>query len=138
MGSLQTYELLLPQPKKNKSIVLKTVREEADDSFDEESLIYEDLALFAKRFSKLFRPRRGYSKNKFSKAAEKSKGDSNGASQGKRDKDKKDKNSQGIKCHECSGESSLGDSNDEDDLQVAYNKLFEECIKLKKNEQKYF
>jgi len=122
VGSLQTYELLLPQPKKNKSIVLKTVWEEADDSIDEESLIYEDLALFAKRFSKLFRPRRGNSKNKFSK------GDSNGASQGKRDNDKKDKNPQGIKCHECSGESSLGDSNDEDDLQVAYNSFWKNAL----------
>jgi len=101
----------LPQPKKNKSIVLKTVWEEADDSIDEESLIYEDLAL-----------------NKFSNAAEKSKGDSNGASQGKRDNDKKDKNPQGIKCHECSGESSLGDSNDEDDLQVAYNSFWKNAL----------
>lgn len=93
--SLQTYELSLPQPKKNKSIALKTMPKKADDSSVDGSLNDEDLALFPKRFKKLFRPRKG-------KSAEKSKGDSYGTSQGKKDKGKKDKTSQGIKWHECS------------------------------------
>ena len=85
--SLQTYEFSLPQPKKNKSIALKTMSEKADDSSDDGSLNDEDLTLCPKRFKKLFRPRKGNTKSKSSKSAEKSKGDSYGTSQGKKDKD---------------------------------------------------
>jgi hypothetical protein len=79
----------LPQPKKNKSIALKTMSEKADDSSDDGLLNDEDLTLCPK-------PRKGNTKNKSSKSAEKSKGDSYGTSQGKKDKDKKDKNFQGT------------------------------------------
>jgi hypothetical protein len=85
-GSLQTNELSLPQPKKAKSIVLKPIQEEANDSSWWEIIEWK-----------------GNPWNKPSKGTEKSKGDSHGVSLGKRDKGKKDKNTQGIKCHECSG-----------------------------------
>jgi len=38
VGSLHTNEFYLPQPKKNKSIALNTVRKETIDSFDDKSM----------------------------------------------------------------------------------------------------
>lgn len=99
VDSLQTYELLLPHPKKGKSIALKTVKEEAEDSDDEKSLNDEDLALLVKRFRKFLKPRKGNSRYKPSRFAKKSKGESFATTQGKKGKVKKDKNSQDIKCH---------------------------------------
>lgn len=75
--------------------------EEASDSSNEESMNDEDLALIAKQFRKFFRPRKCEFRRPF-KVAEKSKDDSSGASPKQRNKDNKDKNSQGIQCHECS------------------------------------
>jgi hypothetical protein len=54
IGSLQTYELSLPQSKKGKSIVFKTIKVEANGSSEEDSLNDEDLALFLKRFKNFF------------------------------------------------------------------------------------
>jgi hypothetical protein len=59
------------------------------------------LALLAKEFRKFHKTRKGNSRNKSSKFTDKSKGDSSGVSKGKKNKNK-DKNSQGIQCHECS------------------------------------
>jgi hypothetical protein len=96
VGSLQTNELSLPQSKR-KNMALKTVREEASDASDEDSSQDEELALFAKEFRKFLNIRKGNSRNKSSKFTDKSKSNSSGASQGK-----KEKNFQGIQCHECS------------------------------------
>jgi hypothetical protein len=74
---------------KRKTLTLKIVREEASDSSDEGSSENEELALFAKKFSKFLRTKKGNSRSKPSKFFEKSKGNSNGASQEKRDKTKK-------------------------------------------------
>ena len=53
-----------PQPKKNKSITLKTVMEEENDTSDEQWLNDEDLDLFAKKFRKFFKPRKKTKKSK--------------------------------------------------------------------------
>lgn len=58
VGSLQTYENTLPQPKKSKSIASKTVKKEANDSSDEKALNEEDLAMFVRRFIKISNLRR--------------------------------------------------------------------------------
>jgi hypothetical protein len=54
---------------------LKTIREKANDSFDEEFMDAEDFALIAKKFRKCFRPRKDEYRKPF-KSVEKSKGDS--------------------------------------------------------------
>jgi uncharacterized FlaG/YvyC family protein len=54
IGSLQTYELFLPQPKKNKSIALKIVRKETNESSDDESMD-EDLPLIVRKLNRLFK-----------------------------------------------------------------------------------
>lgn len=48
--SLQIYESPLPQTKKQKLIALKTVKQDQDDSLDEENLNDEDLPLIARKF----------------------------------------------------------------------------------------
>jgi hypothetical protein len=58
VGSLQTHELTLPQPKR-KTIALKIVREEASDYDDEEFIDKEDLDLLAKKFKKFLKLRKG-------------------------------------------------------------------------------
>jgi hypothetical protein len=46
------------------------MRQETGDSSNEDSLNDPDLALIAKRFRNLFRPRKGNNRNKSSKVAE--------------------------------------------------------------------
>lgn len=92
----QTYELSLPQLKKVKSIALKTVKEETDDSFDEESLNDEDLTLLVRRFIKFLKPRKWYSKNRPSRFIKKSKDEFIRATQQKKEQAKKAKNFQSI------------------------------------------
>lgn len=52
VGPLQTYEVSLPQMKKEKFTVLKTMRENKHYSFDEKYLNDEDLALIARTLKK--------------------------------------------------------------------------------------
>lgn len=49
-GFLQTYELTLSQPKKSKSIALKSIKEGESKSNDSESLRDEKIAYFVKKF----------------------------------------------------------------------------------------
>ena len=53
IGSLQTYELLLPNQRKSKSIALKTINEmvEGHGSSDEDA-VEKDIAYLAKNFRK--------------------------------------------------------------------------------------
>lgn len=55
VGSLQTYELTLAQPKKQKSIALNTCTKEGSDSSDGEPLKGEEVAYFVKKFNQAFR-----------------------------------------------------------------------------------
>ena len=55
IGSLQTYELSLPNQRKSKSLALKTVNERVDvhDSLDDDT-VEKDVAYLAKNFRKFF------------------------------------------------------------------------------------
>ena len=56
IGSLQTYELSLPNQRKSKSLALKTINErvEAHDSSDED-VVEKDVAYLAKNFHKFMK-----------------------------------------------------------------------------------
>jgi hypothetical protein len=88
----------LPQPKKNKSIALKTIRKVTNDSSNGETMDEEDLALIVRKFNRLFKTKKGNFKNTYSKFSEKPKEDSNATTIGGREREK---NPHGIQCHEC-------------------------------------
>lgn len=67
IGSLQTYELTLLQPKKNKSIAFKSSKEEVVSKQDD-----EQFDLIVKHFIKLFKSRGG--QRKFNQGTEKTRG----------------------------------------------------------------
>ena len=56
IGSLQTYELLLPIYKKSKSLALKTINErvETHDSLDKD-VVEKDVAYLVKKFRKFLK-----------------------------------------------------------------------------------
>lgn len=58
VGSPQTYEYTFPQPNKNKSIALKTFREEYDKSSDEYTMRDKEIAFCARKFRKLLASRK--------------------------------------------------------------------------------
>ncbi|GMH31502.1 hypothetical protein Nepgr_033345 [Nepenthes gracilis] len=100
VGSLQTYEHTLPQSKKNKSLALKSSREERNRDSDEESCSDDDFALFVKKFKKFLKKNNSSSEkmdvdlkrsHKFEKKDRREL------------KDHKSKNTQGVQCHECKG-----------------------------------
>jgi hypothetical protein len=102
VGSLQTHEVNHFQPKKNKGLALK-IAKNTDDSSDEESMDDEELAMLARKMRKFFKPKNGSFRNQNNKTGEKFKYDSKGVNQGRADLGKKDKTTNGVKCHECGG-----------------------------------
>jgi hypothetical protein len=102
VGSLQTHELTHFQPKKTKGIALKTVKN-VDDSSDKESMDDEELVMFARKIRKYFRPKNGNFRNQNNKLPERFKNDSKEVNQGRFEPGKKDKVTNGVKCHECGG-----------------------------------
>jgi hypothetical protein len=100
VGSLQTYEHTLPLPKNIKSIALKNVRKEANNSSHEESMDEEDMAMFVRKFKSFLKHKKGNFSSTSYKSIEKPKGDSSGATVGIRIREK---NPHGIQCHECGG-----------------------------------
>lgn len=184
VGSLQTFELILPKHKNTKNIALKAKNVKVDScgSSDEDSGNEEEIAMFAKKFRKFFRAKKGNFRNSNSQFSEKSRNENV----------EKGKSPKGIKCHECGGHGHIrvdcanlrksngkafnvtqsdesdkddaeqgvnylafgvsyesehensecnsqdkqgvsdNDSEEEDDLQNAYNNLFVEYTKLKK------
>lgn len=126
VGFLQNYELTLPRPKKN-NLASKIVREEANNSADD-----EDLTLLAMRFKKFLKLRKGdfsrspksgetfkneaegssHDEKKFKgkkeentqpTSGEKLKNDIESSHEKKKFKGKKEKNTPGIKCQGCLG-----------------------------------
>ena len=100
IGSLQTYELSLPNQRKSKSLALKTINErvEAHGSSDED-VVEKDVAYLAKNFRKFLK----FTNNgKFSDKG-------NFMSSGKENKDfkrregKESQSTQGVTCFECNG-----------------------------------
>lgn len=62
VGSLQTYEYILAQSKRNKFLSLKTIRDTNCNTIDNEKLKDEELACFARKFKKSLRIVRPYEK----------------------------------------------------------------------------
>jgi hypothetical protein len=62
IGSLQNYELSLPQPK-NKHLDLKTSKKKVVDFSDEDSTNSKEMASLAKKFRKFLIFRKGTNKN---------------------------------------------------------------------------
>lgn len=97
VDSLQTYESSFPLTKKGKSIVLKTLKEDQDDSFDEENLNYEDLDFIVRKFRKFLFPKKSNGKQKQVKEFSTNKGEAK-----KKNKEKSYKRDK-VKYHECFG-----------------------------------
>ena len=98
IGSLQTYELSLPNQRKSKSLALKTVNERVDvhDSLDDD-VVEKDVAYLAKNFQKILKFKNS------GKFGDKGKFQSSGRE--KREFKKKDgkesQSTQGVTCFEC-------------------------------------
>ena len=95
IGSLQTYELLLPNQRKRKSLALKTINErvEAHGSSDED-VVEKDVVYLAKNFSKFLKfknSKKFGDKGKFM-SSEKEKKDF------KRREGKESQSTQGVTC----------------------------------------
>ena len=51
IGSLQTYKLSLPNPRKSKSLALKTINERVDvHDFSDDDAVKKDVSYLAKNF----------------------------------------------------------------------------------------
>ena len=100
IGSLQTYELSLPNQRKSKSLTLKTVNERVDvhDSSDDDA-VEKDVAYLEKNFRKFLKFKNS------GKFGDKGKFQSSGRE--KREFKKKDgkesQSTQGVTCFECNG-----------------------------------
>ena len=100
IGSLQTYELSLPNQRKSISLTLKTINErvEAHDS-SKEDVVKKDVAYLAKNFRKFlkFKNNRKFGdKGKFTSSGKEKKGFK------KRDR-KVSQSTRGVTCFECNG-----------------------------------
>ncbi|XP_022876710.1 uncharacterized protein LOC111394893 [Olea europaea var. sylvestris] len=98
VGSLQTYELTISQPRKNKSITLNTIREEESESSVVETLRDEEIVYFVKKFQKVLKGKKW--------PQEKMRGVPSKLQREKNDKStarNPSKKSQVIRCHECQG-----------------------------------
>ena len=100
VGSLQTYELSLPNQRKSKSLALKTVNERVDvhDSSDDDA-VEKDVAYLAKNFRKFLKFE---SSGKF---GDKGKFQSSGREKRefKRKDGKESQSTQDFTCFECNG-----------------------------------
>ena len=100
IGSLQTYELSLPNQRKSKSLALKTINEkvEAHGSSDED-VVKNDVAYLAKNFRKFLKFKNSGKfgdKGKFTSSVKEKKDFK------KRD-GKESQSNQGVTCFECNG-----------------------------------
>jgi hypothetical protein len=78
VGSLQTFKQILPKHQRTKNIALKAknIKVNSCGSFDEDNGDDEEIAMFAKKFRKFFRPVNGNFRNRDSKVPVKSRGNS--------------------------------------------------------------
>ena len=100
IGSLQTYELSLPNQRKSKSLTLKTInkRVEAHDSSDED-VVEKDVAYLAKNFHKFLKFKNNGKfgdKGKFTSSGKEKKNF-------KKREGKESQSTQGVTCFECNG-----------------------------------
>jgi uncharacterized coiled-coil DUF342 family protein len=101
VGSLQTFEQILPKHQKTKNIALKekNIKVNSCGSSDEDNGDDEEIAMFAKKFRKFFKPVNGNFRNRDSKVPVKSRGNS----RENFETGQRDKLSNECKCHECGG-----------------------------------
>ena len=100
IGSLQTYELSLPNQRKSKSLTLKTINErvEAHDSSDED-VVEKDVAYLAKNFHKFLKFKNSGKfgdKGKFTNFGKEKK-------DFKKREWKESQSTKGVTCFECNG-----------------------------------
>ena len=100
IGSLQTYELSLPNQRKSKSFALKTINErvEAHDSSNED-VVEKDVAYLTKNFRKFLKFKNNGKfgdKGKFTSSGKKKK-------DFKKKEGKESQSTQGVTCFECNG-----------------------------------
>ena len=100
IGSLQTYELSLPNQRKSKSLAFKTINERVDghDSSDDDA-VEKDVAYLAKNFRKFLKLKNS------GKFGDKGKFQSSGREKRefKRKDGKESQSTQGVTCFECNG-----------------------------------
>jgi hypothetical protein len=101
VGFLQTFEQILSKHQKTKNIALKAknIKVNLCGSSDEDNGDDKEIAMFAKKFKKIFRPMNGKFRNRDSKVHVKSKGNL----REKVETSQRDKLSNERKCHECGG-----------------------------------
>ena len=100
IGSLQTYELLLPNQRKSKSLALKTINERVDvHNSSKDDTIEKDVAYLAKNFRKFLKFKNS------GRFGDKGKFQSSGREKRKfKKKDGKESQStQDVTCFECNG-----------------------------------
>ena len=100
IGSLQTYELSLPNQRKSKSLALKTINERVDgnDSSNDDA-VEKDVAYLAKNFRKFLKFKNS------GKFGDKGKFQSSGREKKefKKKDGKESQSTQGVTCFECNG-----------------------------------
>ena len=106
VGSLQTFDLLLPQPKTSKNIDLKiktTAKKKSGDSTDEDLIDDEKIAMIVRKFRKIFKHRNENFKARNPKNSVNPRYDVRDNPQDSNTFDQKDKFPSGCMCHECGG-----------------------------------
>ena len=100
IGSLQTYELSLPNQRKSKSLTLKTVNEMVDvHDFSEDDTVEKDVAYLANNFRKFFKFKnsgRFGDKGKFQSSGREKR-------EFKKRDGKESQSTQDVTCFECNG-----------------------------------
>ncbi|XP_022877011.1 uncharacterized protein LOC111395259 [Olea europaea var. sylvestris] len=157
VGSLQTYEFTVTQPKKGMSVALKSIKE--DESSDTESLKDDEIAYFVKKFQKVLKNRRKpqdrksgapsrFSKEKIERFNNKGSSDKprlvSDRQESSRSEDEgnymsfvstfkseSDKESDKVE-EELRNDNSSNEDEDNIDIQKAYQLLFKESFKIKK------
>ena len=100
MGSLQTYELSLPNQRKSKSLALKMINERVEThGSSDEDVVEKDVAFLAKNFRKFLKFKNSEKfgdKRKFMSSREEKK-------DFKKKEGKESQSTQGVTCFECNG-----------------------------------
>ena len=100
IGSLQTYELSLPNQRKSKSLALKTINERVEGhGSSDEDVVEKDVAYLAKNFRKFLKFKNS------EKFGDKGKFMSSGKEKDfKKREGKESQSTQGVTCFECNGQ----------------------------------
>ena len=105
VGSLQTFELMLPKPKNSKNLALKikATKGKSIDLFDDDYGDGEEIAIIARKLKKFFRTNNGNFRSKESQNSMDPRNEVRDNYESINDENHKDKLYRGHKCHECGG-----------------------------------